>query len=383
MGLFNARRVNSQPPANNVPDVTASVFPYTPPSYGSVVFPIDGIGFTYVTREQAMSVPAVARARNIICGTIGSLPLEEYNAQDISIKNRVVIDQPDPAVPRANTIGWLVDDLLFHGIGYLQVMDVSPADGRPYRLRRVNPVRVTPNISADQTLVISYNLDGQLLPNNGLGSLIVFNGMDEGVLVRAGRTIKTAMELEQAAYRMASEPVPQMVLNNEGMNLDSNQISNLLASFKQARRDRSTAYTEGPIKLTTLGFDSAQMQLTEGRAHSNGEIARLMGIPAIYVGAETNSMTYSNVTSERRSLVDFSLRPYLDIIESRLSMDDVTPRGQQVRFDMDDFLRGNPAEQVDIAVKLLAGGIITVDEARDLVDLAPSTTLGAPANDTA
>jgi hypothetical protein len=347
------------------------------------VFPIDGIGFTYVTREQAMSVPAVARARNIICGTIGSLPLEEYNAQDISIKNRVVIDQPDPAVPRANTIGWLVDDLLFHGIGYLQVMDVSPADGRPYRLRRVNPVRVTPNISADQTLVISYNLDGQLLPNNGLGSLIVFNGMDEGVLVRAGRTIKTAMELEQAAYRMASEPVPQMVLNNEGMNLDSNQISNLLASFKQARRDRSTAYTEGPIKLTTLGFDSAQMQLTEGRAHSNGEIARLMGIPAIYVGAETNSMTYSNVTSERRSLVDFSLRPYLDIIESRLSMDDVTPRGQQVRFDMDDFLRGNPAEQVDIAVKLLAGGIITVDEARDLVDLAPSTTLGAPANDTA
>ena len=378
MGLLNAWRVNTQNPTNYVPDVTATVYPYTPPNFGSVVLPIDGIGFTYVTREQAMSVPAVARARNIICGTIGSLPLEEYNSQEIEIKNRVVINQPDPAVPRANTISWLVDDLLFHGIGYLQVIDVSPADGRPYRMRRINPVRVTYNLSSDRTLITSYNVDGALMPNDGLGSLIVFNGMDEGVLVRAGRTIKTAMELESAAYRMASEPVPQMVLNNEGMNLDSNQISNLLASFKQARRDRSTAYTEGPIKLTTLGFDSAQMQLTEGRAHSNGEIARLMGIPAIYVGAETNSMTYSNVTSERRSLVDFSLRPYLDIIESRLSMDDVTPRGQTVRFDMDDFLRGNPAEQVDIAVKLLAGGIITIDEARDLVDLAPSSTIGAP-----
>lgn len=380
MGLLNAWRVNTQNPSNYVPDVTASVFPYTPLNYGSVVLPVDGIGFTYVTREQAMSVPAVARARNIICGTIGSLPLQEYNSQHVEIPSRQVIKQPDVAVPRANTISWLVDDLLFQGYGYLQVMETGP-DTRPTRLRRINPVRITYNLNRDGTLIVSYNLDGTLLPNNGVGSLIVFNGMDEGVLVRAGRTIKTAIELEAAAYRMAAEPVPQMVLNNEGMNLDSNQIGNLLASFKQARRDRSTAYTEGPIKLTTLGFDSAQMQLTEGRSHSNGEIARLMGIPALYVGAETNSMTYSNVTSERRNLVDFSLRAFLDIIESRLSMDDVTPVGQHVRFDLDDFLRGNPDEQVDIAVKLLAGGIITVDEARELVDLAPSSSLGVPDND--
>ena len=30
-------------------------------------------------RATAMSVPSVARARNIICGIIGSLPLEQYN----------------------------------------------------------------------------------------------------------------------------------------------------------------------------------------------------------------------------------------------------------------------------------------------------------------
>jgi hypothetical protein len=62
-------------------------------------------------------------------------------------------------------------------------------------------------------------------------------------------------------------------------------------------------------------------------------------------------------------------------------MDDVTPVGQHVRFDLDDFLRGNPDEQVDIAIKLLAGGIITVDEAREFVDLAPSSSLGVPDND--
>jgi hypothetical protein len=82
-------------------------------------------------------------------------------------------------------------------------------------------------------------------------------------------------------------------------------------------------------------------------------------------------MTYSNVTAERRSLLDFGLRPYISIIEDRLSMDDVTPRNQIVRFAIDDFLRGNPMERVDITIKLLDAGIIDVNEARAMEDLAP------------
>jgi HK97 family phage portal protein len=340
--------------------------------------PFDSVGSVYVTREQAMSVPAVARARNILCGTVGTLPLNEYNSQDQKITTRKVIDQPDPAVPRSVTITWLAEDLLFYGVGYLQVMDVSPQDGRPYKLRRINPNRVSYNLSTDRSLIESYNLDTNKLPNDGLGSLIVFQGWDEGVLKRAGRTIQTAIELEAAAYRMASEPVPQMVLNNEGMNLDGDSVAKLLASFKQARRDRSTAYTEGPIKLQTLGFDSAQMQLVEARSHAASEIARLMGIPAWYLNAESASSTYSNVSAERRSLLDFGARMIISSIEDRLSMDDVTPRGQYVEFDLDDFLRGNPGEQSDIAIKLVTAGIITVDEAREMVDYAPSTAITPP-----
>jgi len=363
-----------------VPTVTAAVLPYTPPLYGSILSPFDSVGGVYVTREQAMSVPAVARARNILCGTVGTLPLKEYNSQEQEITARKVIDQPDPAVPRSVTLTWLAEDLLFYGVGYLQVMDVSPQDGRPYKMRRINPNRVSYNLSTDRSLIESYNLDTNKLPNDGLGSLIVFQGWDEGVLKRAGRTIQTAIELEAAAYRMASEPVPQMVLNNEGMNLDGDSVAKLLASFKQARRDRSTAYTEGPIKIQTLGFDSAQMQLVEARSHAASEVARLMGIPAWYLNAESASSTYSNVSAERRSLLDFGARQIYMAIEARLSMDDVTPRGQYVKFDVDDFLRGNPAEQSDIAIKLVGAGIITIDEARDMVDYAPSTPMGGTPN---
>jgi hypothetical protein len=76
-------RIKAQPELERyAPTVTAAVLPYTPPNYGSIGIPFDQNGAIYVSRESAMSVPAVARARNILCGTLGTIPLNEYNSQD-------------------------------------------------------------------------------------------------------------------------------------------------------------------------------------------------------------------------------------------------------------------------------------------------------------
>jgi hypothetical protein len=53
-------------------------------------------------------------------------------------------------------------------------------------------------------------------------------------------------------------------------------------------------------------------------------------------------------------------------------MDDVTPRNQIIRFDLDDFLRGNAAERVEMSISLYTSGIITRDEAREFVDISPA-----------
>lgn len=381
MGLFTANRIRENLPVT----VEANVTPYTPANFYALGVPVDTTNFTYVTKSQALTIPALARAHNIIAGTIGSLPINEYDDMDREVdKPRNLVTQPDPAVTRANTISSLVSDLIFYGAAYALIMEVD-ALGYPVHIRRIDPLRITFNTNELGTLVVSYNLDTQTLPNQGVNSLIVFNSMDpDGVLMRGGRTIKTAIELEAASFRMAQEPVPTMILTNDGYNLDAEQKTDLLAAFKRARRDRATAYVEGPIKMDVVGFDSAQMQLVEARQYQCGnEIARLMGIPAWYVNAESASATYSNVTAERRSLLDFGLRQHLCILEDRLSMNDVTPPNRKVRFDLDDFLRGNPDEQVALAVDLFSNGIIDVNEARDLVDYAPSTPMGATQNEQA
>lgn len=374
MGLLNAIRLNN---ATATPIRSLSKDPVITASYASFNGNPDIIGFQglvpyfAVSVDQAMTVPAVARSRNILCGSIATIPLESYNKlNDERITNRTLITQPDPAIPRVNTMAMTVEDLIFYGVAYWQVLDISPEDGRPFRARRIDPRRVQPQIDYSGTLITGYQVDSKNVPSSGLNSLIVFNAIEAGgVLGRAGTTIRTAIELEQASYRMAAEPVPNMILTNDGMNATEEEKNSILDVFRQSRRERATAYIEGPIKLETVGFNAAELQLVEARQHLATEISRVMGIPAWYLSAENASATYSNVVSERRSLVDFGLRNLLSVIEDRLSMDDVTPRNQVVRFDLDDFLRGNTNERVEMSIRLYESGIIDREEARYLVDI--------------
>jgi len=363
-------------PEIEVTAATAEMYPQNPMNYGFN----PNMGYLQpISRRDAMTVPAVARARNIIAGTISSLGMCTYSElTEAKLPSRPVIKQPDPAFARDTTVCWTIDDLLFYGYAHWQILAISPEDGRVTQARRIDPLRIATRTDTTGQIILAYTLDTKDLPMSGVGSLITFWGPDEGILNRASRTINAAIELESAALRMAQEPVPQMVLRNEGMNLPPDQKEALLTAFKSARRTRSTAYVEGPINLEVVGLDSAQMQLTEARAYTASEIARVMNIPAWYINAESATSTYSNVVSERRSLLDFSLLPYVRSLESRLSMDDITPRGQYVELELDDFLRGNPTERVDVIVKLLDSGIIDIDEARAMEDLAAR---GNPNND--
>jgi len=84
-------------------------------------------------------------------------------------------------------------------------------------------------------------------------------------------------------------------------------------------------------------------------------------------------MTYSNVTAERRNLIDMSLRPLMSCITQRLSDIDITPRGSIVKYDLEEFYSPSAIERADIYQKLIPLGVMTVDEAREREDLINDT----------
>ncbi len=57
------------------------------------------------------------------------------------------------------------------------------------------------------TEITGYKVDGKSVPLQGVGSIIRFDGPDEGLLHRAGKTIAAAVYLENAAVNYAKEPV--------------------------------------------------------------------------------------------------------------------------------------------------------------------------------
>ena len=366
MGLFDRFLTNQTPTIQT--DVAAANTPYNLQQSAGGLF----YGAQTATREQAMSVPSVARARNIICSTIGSLPIESYNHfTKEHLRPQRVIMQPDPRVAGSAIYAWIAEDLLFRGVAYGQVLDsYSSTDASRIRAwTRVAPDRVTYNLNFNQTEITSYMIDGLDIPVSGVGSIIVFSGLDEGVLNRAGRTIRAAQELEKAAELYAKEPVPTMVLKSNGTNLAPERISKLLESWKVARSTRATAFLNADVELTTLGFDPQKLQLNEARQYLATELARAVGIPASFLSAELTSQTYSTTVMERKALIDFSLRNIVTPIEQRLSAADFVPNGVEVRFDIDDFLRGSALERAQVYEILNRIGAMSVEQIQEEEDL--------------
>ena len=355
------------------PQLKAAIAPYTFPDQPMSLFSpgFDGVTSTFATRREALSVPAIARGTNIIKGTAASLKMHVKREFDKSVVEPTpsIIKNPDPRMPTAVVMGMTTENLLFHGVAYWQIRELDQVTGRPSKIQWIDAPRIIQVLDSTGEIVIGYQLEAQRLPDSGVNSLIQFTGIDpDGILNRGGRTIRTAAALERAVFNYAETPSPSVVLK-ANVPMDSNKATAMLTAWKQARQTKGTAFLSDNVDMQQIGFSSADLQMTEAREYLAKECARLMNIPSYYLDAATNSMTYSNVTAERRALLDFSLRPLLTAIEQRLSMDDVTVHGQYVEFDLDDFLRGDPLTRADVYSKLIPLGVLSVEEARMEEDL--------------
>jgi HK97 family phage portal protein len=152
--------------------------------------------------------------------------------------------------------------------------------------------------------------------------------------------------------------------------MPAERVTALLNSWKEARNQRGTAFVNDTIDFQSIGFSPEQLTLNQARQYMASEIARACNLPEYYVGGNAGgSMTYSNVTAERRSLIDLSLRPLMTCITQRLSDNDITPRGSIVKFDLEEFYSPSEIEKADIYSKLIPLGVMTIEEARERSDL--------------
>jgi len=333
-----------------------------------------GFGPGAMDRASAMQVPAIARCRNLLTGVIASLDLELYKkSTGKQLQSPVWLEQPDLRQPRSVTMAWTIDSLIFYGQAFWRITSLYADDLRPSGFEWIanDRVSVTTNKFGDQ--VEYYTVNGTRVPDSGIGSLVTFQGLTNGVLQTGARTIQSALDVEKAAAVAASTPMATTVIKNSGADLPEAQISGLLASWKASRQSRSTAYLTSTLSVENLGFSPKEMLYTEASQYLATQAARLMNVPAFMISADMNgSYTYQNILDARKEFVAYSLQPYISCVENRLSMNDITANGNIVKFAVDDtFLRTDPLARLAVTEKLLSLGLIDIDQAKEMEDLTP------------
>jgi HK97 family phage portal protein len=338
-----------------------------------------GVGNTFgygpMDRSLAMQVPAVARCRNLIAGVISYLPLELYKkSTGQELKSPLWLEQPDIRQPRSVTISATVDSLIFYGVAYWRVTEVYADDLRPSRFEWVSNSRVNAQLNSKGTQVLYYTLDGEKVPMDGPGSLITFQGLTQGVLQTGARTIQSALDIEKAAAVAVATPMATGYIKNTGADMPESQVQGLLAAWKAARQSRATAYLTSTLSYESVGFSPKEMAYAEASQYLATQCARAMNVPAYYISADmNNSMTYQNIIDGRKEFVAYSLQPYICAIEDRLSMNDITAAGHTVRFNISEtFLRSDDKTRLETLEKMLALGLIDIDQAKEMEDMTPN-----------
>lgn len=331
------------------------------------------------SRVDALSVPAILRGRNVLC-SISTLPLVQLGP-DLSEVPLPLVDQIDPDVANVVTLAQTVEDLLFDGLAWWQVI-ARGADGYPTSARHVAVTSVSLQPPRDVKPHASP-LPGGHDPRNATvwvdgdpvsaRDVIRFDSPNPGMLKAAGRTVRRAILLDQLASMYASDPRPldYFTPDPDAEEPDDGDVKEILSEWAASRRERSTAYVPKAMKYNTVDAPSpADLQLVELQRQAGLEIANAIGLDPEDLGISTTSRTYQNNIDRRQDRINDVLSPYMLAITQRLSMGDITRRGYRVVFDVDEYLRSNPTERWGVYKIAKELGVVSPEEIRRRENIA-------------
>lgn len=135
-------------------------------------------------------------------------------------------------------------------------------------------------------------------------------------------------------------------------------------------------------KFTPFSFKGVDIQHLETRNHQIGEICRFMRVMPIMVGYADKSMTYASAEQMFLAHLVHTLMPWYSRIEQSANVALLTRaerrQGYYTKFHERGLLRGAMKDEADYLSKLVERGVLTRNEARELMDRNPITGLDEP-----
>ena len=349
-----------------------------------------------VNADNAMRVSAVYACVRILAESVGQLPLILYRRRDDGGKERVtdhesirvVARRPNPWQTSFEWRETMQGHLALRGNAYSFINRLGRGTLR--ELLPISPDRVTVKQEDNFEVLYEVNMpDGrlqafkadQILHFRGLSSN-GFTGLSPVALHREAMGLAMATE-KHGGRLFGNGAQPLGALQHPG-ELGKEGRDNIRDSFDETYAGVDNAFKtlilEEGMEWKSLGMTNEDSQFLETRKFQVNEIARIFRIPPHMI-ADLEKATFSNIESQAREFVKYSLSPWLVRWEQMLNRALLTEDEQDelfFEFLVDGFLRGDTKARHDSYKTAILTGYFTRNEVRLLENRNPLPGLDEP-----
>ncbi|PFN86743.1 phage portal protein [Bacillus thuringiensis] len=343
------------------------------------------LGGGIVNADQLKSIPTAKTSLELICNSIAQLPIylyKEQNGETVKVPNdkRVMLlnNEPNEFADSVQFKRKLVEDYILYGktLSYVEragnkVLHLHGLDADKVQFKYLTTDGVTWS-----KIEVQYMGAGgvKILPYENL--LLIDSGSN-GVLKSGERTLQLALnEVEFSKSLLENFALPTGVIETASK-MSETAVKRLRKGWESlyggARNAGRTVILEEGLTYKPISLKPDELQLTDSKKVTTSEIARLFSVPESMINSNLNK--YNSNAAENLHFLQYTLSPIISAIESALDksllLESEKEDGYYFRFDVTEILRGTPKEQTEAIGQALEKGILSINEARAMLDKNP------------
>lgn len=336
------------------------------------------MGSVAVSQDSALTFSAVWAAVRILSESVAQLPINLIERQPNGDKivradhflYNIIHNKPNEYMTNFTFIQKIMYDLAVGGNSYVKIE--RNGSGRPVALypilladieiRELDEKIYYYNSKTGEALEYEEILHFKIMSKDGMVGLSPID--------TCAQSISWGIALEQYgnAYFENGAKVSGVLQTDRALSTEA--IDRLRTSFDQNYSKigdaQKTLILEEGLKFNTISLSNEASQFLASRQFSIEEIARIFNIPP-HLLRDLSKSSFNNIQEQSREFVQYSLMPYLSMIEQEMT-NKLFKKNEQgklfIEFNPNALLRGNPKERAEYYRTMLNIGAMSINEIR-------------------
>lgn len=334
-----------------------------------------------VTIESALEVPAVFDAVGFLSRTLAALPLHQYravNGEDQRADGDVQLllnEAPNPEISSTDWRRHMWQQVFTGGRG---VTWIERKGVKPVALWPMDPSRTSVRRQGGRKIYRFDNKEYPAVDVIDVTFMLRANLLNAyGPIAKGKKAIALAIAMNDfAGTFFAGGGVPPLALEGpmpQGVEGFKRAQADIKRAIDMAKKQGTPFFGMPPgHALKSIGIDPAKGQMTEARLFQIQEIARIYGLPPVFL-QDLSKGTFSNTEQQDLQLVKHVISQWAKVFEEELNLKlfGQRRRTRSVKHNLDGLQRGDFKSRTEGNARAIQTGQLTPNEVRALDNRGP------------